>query len=133
MLHIPASNAKTKKSRSIPLNDSALNVLDQLDTEGKYDYVFINRRTGKPYTTISRQWVKVREAAGLPSLRIHDLRHQFASLLVNEGVSLYIVKSLLGHSQISTTEKYSHLASDSLLEASSQVADILNDAAKKTA
>jgi len=133
-LLVPASNAKNKKSRSIPLNDSAISVLDQLDTEGKYDHdhVFINRRTGKPYTTISRQWVKVREAAGLPRLRIHDLRHQFASLLVNEGVSLYIVKSLLGHSQISTTEKYSHLAADSLLSASGQVAKILSGAMPKS-
>ena len=132
-LLVPASNAKTKKSRSIPLNDSAISVLDQLDTEGKFDHVFINRRSGKPYTTISRQWVKVREAAGLPRLRIHDLRHQFASLLVNEGVSLYIVKSLLGHSQISTTEKYSHLANDSLLKSSGLVADIINNSLKKTA
>ena len=134
-LLVPASNAKNKKSRSIPLNDSAISVLDQLDTEGKYDHdhVFINRRTGKPYTTISRQWVKVREAAGLPRLRIHDLRHQFASLLVNEGVSLYIVKSLLGHSQISTTEKYSHLANDSLSKSSGLVADIINNSLKKTA
>ena len=102
-----------------------MNVLDQLDTEGKFDHVWINRRTGKPLTTISRQWVKIRNAAGLPSLRIHDLRHQFASLLVNEGVSLYIVKSLLGHSQIATTEKYSHLATGSLLSASTQVSDII--------
>lgn len=133
LLLVPASNAKTKKSRSIPLNDSAISVLDQLDTEGKFDHVFINRRSGKPYTTISRQWVKVREAAELPHLRIHDLRHQFASLLVNEGVSLYTVKSLLGHSQISTTEKYSHLANDSLLKSSGLVADIINDSQKKTA
>jgi len=126
LLRIPASNSKSKKARTIPLNDSAMNVLDQLDTEGKFEHVFINRKTGKPYTTISRQWVKIRNAAGLPCLRIHDLRHQFASLLVNEGVSLYIVKSLLGHSQISTTEKYSHLANDSLSSASGQVAKILS-------
>jgi site-specific recombinase XerD len=133
LLRIPASNSKSKKARTVPLNDSAMNVLDQLDTEGKFDHVWINRRTGKPLTTISRQWVKVREAAELPNLRIHDLRHQFASLLVNEGVSLYIVKSLLGHSQIATTEKYSHLATGSLLSASGKVANILNESMKKSA
>ncbi|MCP4994231.1 MAG: tyrosine-type recombinase/integrase, partial [Gammaproteobacteria bacterium] len=89
---IPASNSKSKKIHSVPLNDAALNVLDQLDTEGRFEYLFINQRTGKPYTTIHKTWDRLRNEAGLPHLRIHDLRHQYASFLVNSGRTLYEVQ-----------------------------------------
>jgi len=92
---IPASNSKSGKVRSVPLNDTALDILDVLDTD---DYLFINRRTGKPYTTIHKVWERLRNEAGLPHLRIHDLRHQYASFLVNAGRTLYEVQQILGHS-----------------------------------
>ena len=53
---ILAINSKSKRMRSVPLNDSALDVLAQLDTEGKFDHVFINKETKKPYTTIAKVW-----------------------------------------------------------------------------
>ena len=90
--------------------------------------MFSSTKRRKPYTTISKQWDIFRKAAGFPHLRIHDLRHQFASLLINEGVSLYTVKALLGHAQIATTERYSHLTIDSMLSASCRVSDIINGA-----
>jgi integrase len=114
---IPASNSKAKRVRSVPLNDSALDVLGQLDTEGRFEHLFINRRTGKPYGTIMKVWARLRKAAGLPHLRIHDLRHQYASFLVNSGRTLYEVQQILGHSDPSVTQRYAHLSSRSLQEA----------------
>lgn len=114
---IPASNSKSKRVRSVPLNDSALDVLKQLDTEDEFDHLFINRQTGKPYGTIMKVWSRLRRSAGLPHLRIHDLRHQYASFLVNSGRTLYEVQQILGHSDPSVTQRYAHLSSRSLQEA----------------
>ena len=112
----------------MPINETAMDVLSKLDTRGQYDSVFINKRTKLPYTTISKQWDIFRKAAGFPHLRIHDLRHQFASMLINQGVSLITVKELLGHAQVATTERYSHLSIDSMADASCRVSEILNGA-----
>jgi len=104
-------------------------VLDLLGTEGKHEGLFVSV-TGDRLKYVHSVWERLRVKAGLPHLRLHDLRHQCASLLVNDGVSLYIVKSLLGHSQITTTEKYSHLASEPLADASSRVAMVLENMKK---
>ncbi len=116
---IPATNSKSKRMRSVPLNDSALHVLDQLDTEGTFDYLFINLKTGKPYANIQKVWVRIRAKAGLPHLRLHDLRHGFASLLISRGRTLYEVQQILGHSDPKVTMRYAHLSSKALQEAAS--------------
>ena len=114
---IAAATSKSKKVRSVPLNDAALAVLKELDTAGKFEHLFVNRLTGKPYTTVMKVWTRLRRAAGLPHLRLHDLRHTFASLLVNGGRTLYEVQTILGHSNPKVTERYAHLSSKSLQEA----------------
>ena len=58
---------------------------------------------------------------GLADVRMHDLRHSFASFLVNSGQSLYTVQKLLGHTQVKTTQRYAHLSQDSLLIASNEI------------
>lgn len=115
---VPASNTKARKVRAIPLNDSALLVLKQA-RELNYggEYVFVNKKTGKPYTTIVKTWSNMRLKAGLPHVRIHDLRHQYASFLVNAGRTLFEVQQILGHSDPSVTQRYSHLSTKSLSEA----------------
>jgi integrase len=114
---IPATVSKSRKIRVVPLNDSALEVLAELDTEGEFDGLFVNRQTGKPYTTIMKVWSRLRLKAGLPFLRIHDLRHMYASFLVNSGRTLYEVQACLGHSDPKVTMRYSHLSSKSMQEA----------------
>jgi site-specific recombinase XerD len=111
---IPAQNSKSKRVRSVPLNDSAIAVLSQLETQ---EYLFVNRLTGLPYTTITKVWERIRLKANLSNLRIHDLRHQFASFLVNNGRSLYDVQMILGHSSPVVTQRYAHLSTKSLQEA----------------
>ena len=125
---IPALNSKSKRVRSVPLNDSAIDILNQLDTEGTFDYLFVNRQTGKPYTTIHKVWDRLRQKAALPHLRLHDLRHQFASFLVNSGRTLFEVQQILGHSDPKVTMRYSHLSSKSLQDAANSASVMIKGA-----
>jgi site-specific recombinase XerD len=83
----------------------------------KSDYIFANPKTAKPYVSIYRSWDVVRRHADLKDVRMHDLRHSFASFLVNAGCSLYEVQKLLGHSNSAMTQRYSHLSQASLMRA----------------
>jgi integrase len=114
---IPATNSKSKKTRSVPLNDSAIWVLGQLWTKDVHPYLFVNVSTQKPFVTITRAWYRLREKAGIDNLRVHDLRHSFASFLVNGGRSLYEVQQILGHSDPKVTMRYAHLSTKALQEA----------------
>ncbi|MGJ0485992.1 MAG: tyrosine-type recombinase/integrase [Methylomicrobium sp.] len=125
---IPGSNCKSKRVRSVPLNDSAIEVLHQLDTQAQFDHVFINQQTGLPYTTIAKVWGRLRRKAGLPHLRIHDLRHQYASFLVNSGRTLYEVQQILGHSDPSVTQRYAHLSTQALQEAANSASVMIKGA-----
>ena len=123
--------SKSKKRRSIPLNDAALEVLDQLGTEGTSKWLFTNVKTGTRLTTIDKVWQKIRKDAGLPQLRLHDLRHMHASMLVNSGESLFVVQKILGHSDPSVTQRYSHLSTESLQKAANSVGTYLDKALKE--
>jgi integrase len=127
---IPASNSKSKRVRSVPLNDSALEVLRQVGTEGRHEHVFVNEQTGQRYTTIHKVWGRLRREAGVPFLRIHDLRHLYASFLVNSGRTLYEVQQILGHSDPSVTQRYAHLSSRSLQEAANSASIVIREASK---
>lgn len=131
---IPATNAKSKRSRLVPLNSFAINdVLDQLDTEGKYDHLFINHKTRKKITYIHKTWNRLRIESGLPDFKLHSLRRSYASFLVNSGHSLYEASRLLGHSDPSiTASRYAVLASDSLQSAAESVGKILNGSKPKS-
>jgi len=109
----------------VPLNDSALEVLAQLDTEDTHEHLFVNRRTGKQFVSLHKVWRELRARAGLPHLRIHDLRHQYASFLVNSGRTLYEVQQILGHSDPSVTQRYAHLSRRSLQDAADSADDVL--------
>jgi site-specific recombinase XerD len=88
--------------------------------------VFRNPKSGRPYKSFYSAWFIVRDNAGLSDVRIHDLRHTFASLLVNKGVSLYEVQTLLGHSSMQMTQRYAHLAPDLLHTRTELVSSIIN-------
>ncbi len=122
---VPATNSKSKKSVAIQLNDSALHVIGLLDA-AKSEYLFPNPKTGKPFVSISKTWYRVRREAGLNDrIRIHDLRHTFASLLVNAGRSLYEVQRLLSHADPRTTMRYAHLSAKTLQEAANAASVIV--------
>lgn len=109
--------SKNGRSRRIVLSTEAMTAIDECvaNTErlnlslDPNSYVFTNPRTQKCYNSFYASWYAIREAAELEDVRIHDLRHTYASLLVNKGVSLYEVQTLLGHSTIQMTQRYAHL------------------------
>jgi len=123
---VPASNSKSKKVRPIPLNDSAIEILNALPTNGTHPHLFINLHTEERLTSVNRVWSRLRIKAGLPHLRLHDLRHQFASFLVNSGRSLYEVQKILGHSDSKVTERYAHLSLSTLQEAANSASMAMN-------
>ena len=109
---------KLGKARHVPLSDGAISVLQSVPRIEGCQWVFANPKTHKPYVSIHCSWDTARTAAGLADVRMHDLRHSFASFLVNAGRTLYEVQHLLGHTQIKTTQRYSHLSQHTLLDAS---------------
>jgi integrase len=129
---IPAANSKSKRTRAVPLNDSALDVLNQLTTRDRYENLFVNFQTQLPYTTISKVWGRLRKKADLNFLRIHDLRHQFASFLVNSGQTLFLVQQILGHSSPAVSQRYAHLSTKSLQEAANTASIMINGAMAAT-
>lgn len=112
---IPMS--KSGKSRYVPLGDGAMTVLSTMPRSMKCEWAFANPQTNKPFVSVFCAWNTARKNAGLADVRMHDLRHSFASLLVNSGRTLYEVQQILGHTQVKTTQRYAHLSQDTLLDA----------------
>ncbi|HCT98569.1 MAG TPA: integrase [Methylococcaceae bacterium] len=121
---IPTS--KSGKSRYVPLSDAVLKTLEQIPRFDNCPYVLPNPATQRPFNSIYYSWNTARHRAGLPDVRIHDLRHSFASFLVNAGRSLYEVQNILGHSQLSTTQRYAHLSQKTLVDAANAAADAVD-------
>lgn len=112
----PAYSTKQKRSQHTPLSEQALALLHDIKAaaDPEIPFVFPGDAPGKPIQDIKRFWHEVRAAAGLDGVRVHDLRHTFASHLVSGGESLPIVGRLLGHTNPQTTQRYAHLADDPL-------------------
>ena len=123
---IPMS--KTGRPRYIPLSDGVITLLKSIPRKPGVPWVFANPKTGLPYVSIFNSWNTARKTARLKDVRMHDLRHSFASFLVNAGRSLYEVQKILGHTQVKTTQRYAHLAQETLLDATNAVAGILSEA-----
>lgn len=112
---IPMS--KNGKGRHVPLAQAAIDVIQGLPKFEGCPYLVPNPETLKPFVSIKHAWQTARREARLDDLRLHDLRHHSASRMVAAGVSLYAVGKILGHSSVVSTERYSHLANDTLLAA----------------
>lgn len=116
---------KTGRPRYVPLSIGVLTLLANVPHDEHCHWVFANPKTKKPYDSIFNSWNTARKQAGLSEVRIHDLRHSFASFLVNAGRSLYEVQRILGHTQIKTTQRYAHLSQDTLLDAADAVGNFV--------
>jgi len=109
----------------IPLNPPALRVLKALPRKNKNSYVIVGREPKGHLTDLQKPWRKVRAAADLDDVRLHDLRHSFASFAVGAGLSLPVIGALLGHRSIQATARYAHLAQNPLREATDVVGVVL--------
>jgi len=103
------------------LNDPALEILRSLPRVLNNLHVIPGTRNGAAFVGIDKIWARVRVAAVLSDVRLHDLRHSFASMAVGSGFSLPIIGALLGHKNTATTARYAHLASDPLRAANDAV------------
>jgi integrase len=128
MLTVPRS--KNGRPRHVPLSPVAVGILRRqlARRTGDAAHVFPSRRRpGRPLEDLRGAWDRAKAAAGLPAdLRIHDLRHSFASALANVGVSLFEIGTVLGHTQLSTTTRYAHHNSQRLVETASTAARAWN-------
>jgi integrase len=118
---IPIS--KTGKARHVPLSDGVIRLLHTVPRFPDCPFLVPNPKTLRPYVSIYYSWNTARKATGLPEVRVHDLRHSFASFLINAGRSIYEVQKILGHTQIRTTQRYAHLSQDTLLAATNAAVD----------
>jgi len=123
---IPIS--KSGKARHVPLSDGALALLATMPRDMDCKWAFANPETSKPYVSIFYAWNTARKNVGLSDVRMHDLRHSFASLLINSGRTLYEVQHILGHTQVKTTQRYAHLSQDTLLAAANSATTALGAA-----
>lgn len=107
----PAAMTKQRKIHRLPISDEAAAIVRQrqLLVPRGCPLLFPGDTPGQPVKEIRRFWAQVQKAVGIPDVRIHDLRHTFASLLVSGGASLEMIGKLLGHSQMQTTQRYAHL------------------------
>ena len=80
------------------------------------DPLFTNLNSGRPYKCIQTAWMYAKRSCGKEQVRIHDLRHTFASVLINNGATIYEVQRLLGHSSVNVTQRYAHLLPNKLCE-----------------
>lgn len=106
------SLSKNKKTVYKPINTVCVAALIRLKTHKHY--VFYNHNTDKNIRSFRRGFENAVKRADLGYVRIHDLRHTFASFLIKNGVPLYHVSTLLGHSDIRVTQRYAHLAPENL-------------------
>jgi integrase len=128
MLFLPDS--KTDK-KNITLNDAAIEVLASLPRFANNPYVIVGNRHGTHLVNLQRPWQLVRKLAGLEDVRIHDLRHTFASIAVGSGGSIPILGRQLGHSQPQTTALYAHLADDPVRQLTESTGQLLASALRR--
>ena len=133
VIRISAKNSKSRKMRSIPLNSGAVNILrKQCLITKNLGHCFINFQTGKKYSTISKVFQRIKNLARV-DIRLHDLRHNFASMLINDGRTLFEVQQILGHSNPKITQRYAHLTAKTLEDAANCASNRIDKVMKKTA
>lgn len=126
--HKPHETTKTDDDHIVPLSKSAVAILREMKAVATTDYVFPSPHSDseqRSYHETQKHWLAISKKAGLKNVRMHDLRHTYASVLVSDGMSLPIIGKLLGHKQTATTARYAHLFADPLRIATERADDII--------
>ncbi|MES1934215.1 phage integrase [Salinisphaera shabanensis T35B1] len=122
----PSSHTKQRRTHRVTLNRSAASLLRRIRSEagGRSPYLFpMPSDPARHRADPKKPWYRIRKRAGLENVRMHDLRHTFASRAVLGGADLYVVGALLGHTQMRTTERYAHLVDEQTRRAANPVDD----------
>ncbi len=125
MLHLPDSKTGAK---TVYLGKPAIELLEKAPVIVGNPWVITGSLPGARLTDLQPFWQRVRARAGLEGVRIHDLRHTFASTAVAAGHSLPIIGKLLGHTQVQTTARYAHLAASPAMTAADSITSVLDQA-----
>ena len=115
-------DSKTGRKR-VPLAPPALQLLAAANECASNPYVCWGRRKRARLVGLQKVWERIREAAGIEEVRLHDLRHTFASFGAMEGIGLFLIGKVLGHKQTSTTERYAHIGPDPVHMAASAIGE----------
>ena len=127
-LRLPDSKTGAK---TVYLGPAACEVLAKIERKSDNEYVIWGEVSGRHLTDLQRPWRRIRARAGLTDVRIHDLRHSFASGAVRIGEGLPMIGKLLGHTQVQTTARYTHLADDPVRAAAARVSSELAEALRR--
>ncbi len=122
----PSAHTKQNREHRVPLSAPAIQLLAGMQAESSSPFLFPGRR--EHLKDIKKSWAQVCKAAKIKGFRLHDLRHTYASVLASSGLSLPVIGALLGHTQASTTQRYSHLMDDPLRQATDRVGAIVEAA-----
>jgi integrase len=132
----PSAHTKQKRVHRVPLSAPAMMLLSEIRAEAEQDARAKGRAVSprvfpaplgadQMVAPLKRGWKAICKTAGIDGTRVHDLRHSYASFLVNSGLSLPIIGRLMGHVQVATTQRYAHLADDPLRAATERVGAIV--------
>jgi integrase len=122
-------DSKNNEPRTIHLSDAAIEILKTLPRVGSY--IIAGRYKNEPHQNLSRAWIIARSYGGLEDVRLHDLRHSYASLAAGRGVSLQMIGKLLGHKVTATTQRYAHLTRDAVVSVNDELGSAMQAAIKK--
>ena len=118
--------------KTVWLGDEARVLLSSFERRGAADPVFEDKVTKRPLHDIGAFWLGVKAEAGLPGVRLHDLRHSFASHAAARSETLPMIGKLLGHAKIATTSRYAHLDDGHVLQAAQRIGNLIADAMGET-
>jgi integrase len=120
----PGSTTKQKTTHVVPLSPAAMQIIAGRK-QAESEFLFPGRHGDGHRVEVKASWRRLCRTAGISGLRIHDLRHSYASIAASSGVSLHAIGGLLGHTQASTTHRYAHLFDDHLREATTRVGAVI--------
>jgi integrase len=113
--------------KAIPISSAVVGIISALPRLVDSPFVFPAARGVSHFQGLTKDWLEIRKQANLPKLRLHDLRHTFASISVAGGTSLPILGKVLGHASTGTTERYAHLADSPVRGAVEQASSVIAD------
>ena len=109
ILYLPDSKSGKKE---ITLPSPVLKILNKLPRQKNNPYIIVGKNTGKHLVNLRKVWIRVIKRAEIDHIRLHDLRHSFASFAIGKGAPLALIGGQLGHKSTSTTQRYAHLSRD---------------------